>query len=276
MSVSSPNNAQTGNTRKGAILHPFEKTEARFRDIMQSPLKEAEQIGEADIVVGIPFFNETDSITHVVEIAKEGLNKYYPGFKCVIVAAGSPVGKEALEAIDALPQDKKIKRITFLLDDEHINGKGWSVRAIGEIAQTLGADQVILEADLKSRKKNGEIEGLAPDWIYLLLEPIRTGQADMVISRFNRHFLEAPISTYTMYPLFSAIYNCPIQRLVGGQWGISHHILRNYLKDARRMWATDISGYGIDSWIATSAIVSGAKICEANLGIKIHNLSKVS
>ncbi|MBT4510764.1 MAG: glycosidase, partial [Chloroflexi bacterium] len=273
MPVSPSNNKKNGNTRKEVILHPFEKIEACYKNIMQTPLKQAEQIREADIVVGIPFYNEADSVPRVVEIAKEGLNKYYPGFKCVIVAAGSPAGREALEAIDALPQDNKIERITFLLDDERINGKGWSVRAIAEIAQTLGADQVILEADLKSRKNNGDIEGLAPDWIYLLLEPIRTGQADMVVSKFNRHFLEAPISTFTMYPLFTAIYNCPIHRLVGGQWGISHHMLRNYLKDARRMWATDISGYGIDIWIAASAIVSGAKICEANLGIKIHKPS---
>ncbi|MDY6911161.1 MAG: glycosidase, partial [Chloroflexota bacterium] len=60
---------------------------------------------------------------------------------------------------------------------------------------------------------------------------------------------------------------------VGGQWGISYRLIRGYLKNPSRLWSGDISGYGIDSWMATAAITSGARICEANLGTKIHRPS---
>jgi len=230
-------------------------------------------MGEADIVVGIPFYNEVDTIGPVLETIRKGLEEFYPEQKCVIVAAGSPAGGEALKVINARPRSAKISQIAFLLNDERVNGKGWSVRAILEIARILGADLALVEADLRSREKNGEIEGLAPDWISLLLEPIRREKMDVVISRFNRHYLDSPISTHLVYPLLAAIYNRPIHDLVGGQWGISHRLLRTYLQDPRYPWSTEISGYGVDIWLATMAITNEARICEANLGIKIHKPS---
>ena len=261
------------NPKSKTQVHPFEKIEERYIQIMQGPFEQARDIKEADIVIGIPFYNEADTIAHVVNTAREGLKKYYPNQKSVIVTAGSVAGGNALEIINNLPHDKRIDQIAFLLDDELLNGKGWGVRAIIEIAQSLGADHVILEADLKSRKSDGRIEGLAPDWIYLLLEPIRRGQADMVISRFNRHYIEAPISTFVTYPLLTSVYNCPIHHLIGGQWGISHQLLRRQFRYPRNLWNSDIGGYGIDNWIANVAITNSATICEVNLGIKIHKPS---
>ncbi|MDY6912590.1 MAG: hypothetical protein SVM79_09555, partial [Chloroflexota bacterium] len=266
----SGSNSPTGAGQAEALS--FEEVEERFKEIMRGPLIQTVEIGDADIVVGIPFYNEADTIASVLKTVRKGLEEFYPDQKCVIVAAGSPVGGEALRAIDAVPRSEKINRIVFLLDDELLDGKGWSIRAIMEIADKLGADLALLEADLKSRSVNGEIEGLSSEWIRLMLEPVKSGEMDMVISRFNRHYLEAPVSTLT-YPLFTAIYNCPIRRLTGGQWGIAHHLFRTYLSDARYVWRTHISGYGVDAWLATIAITNNARICEAPLGIKIRQRS---
>ena len=241
--------------------------EELFREALREPLGQAEKIGEAGIVVGIPFYDEADTIGTVLKTVREGLEEFYPEQKCAIVAVGSPAGGKALKVVNDLPQSSEISQIAFLLNDERINGKGWALRAIMEVARILGADLAILEADLRSRERNGETEGLVPDWINLLLKPIKQGKADLVISRFNRHYFESPISTHVLYPLLTAIYGCPIHDLVGGQWGISHRLLRTYLKTP---WSTEIGGYGIDSWLATIAITNEARVCEANLGIKVH------
>ncbi|MCJ7515624.1 MAG: hypothetical protein MUO89_06625, partial [Dehalococcoidia bacterium] len=241
-----------------------------FTEALRDPLSRAEEIAEADIVVGIPFYNEADTIASVLKIAAKGLKEFYPDEKCVIVAAGSPAGGGALEVINSLPHVDGISRIAFLLNDERINGKGWSLRAIAEIARSLGANLAILEADLRSRNINGETEGLAPDWIRLLLEPLKRQKMDLVISRFNRHYFESPVSSHFFYPILTAIYKRRINDMVGGQWGISHRLLRTYLKDTRKLWQTDISGYGADSWLVTTAITNEARICEVNLGVKIH------
>lgn len=268
------------NRRRSRITEPAERkgplrdVDERFRESLAPPLGEARRLGRADIVIGIPFYNEVDTIAHVIQIAAMGLEEYYPNQKCVIVAAGSPVGGKALEVIQSLPHPHRIELIAFTFHDPRISGKGWSVRAIAEIARALNADHAILEADLRSREKDGVMQGLAPDWIYLLLEPIRLGKADVVISRFNRHYLEFGPNLLT-YPLLTAIYNRPIHRIVGGQWAISHAILPSYLRVPLHLWGSDISGYGVDGWTAIAGIAGGARIVEADLGIKIHRPSIV-
>ncbi|MFC2011177.1 hypothetical protein ACFLUR_02675, partial [Chloroflexota bacterium] len=195
---------------KGLEPIPTEESERRFRQMMEEPLGLAAEIGSVDIVVGIPFYNEADTIASVVETAREGLEEFYPGQRAIIAAVGSPMGDECLKVLSKIPQGEAIRHMAFLLKDENINGKGWAIRAAMEIAQIVTADLVILEADLTAMERNGEVGGLAPNWIPLLLEPIKEERIDLVVARFNRHPLETPISTQLIYPLLSSIYNCPI------------------------------------------------------------------
>ncbi|MDD5095206.1 MAG: glycosidase [Dehalococcoidia bacterium] len=253
----------------------FDDVDNRFKEVMQRPLSQAAEIGEADIVVGIPFHSESDTISSVLDTIRDGLRKFYPDRKCVIVAAGSPAGGEALKLIDE-SYDDKIDQIAFLLDDERINGKGWSLRAIMEVTRALEADLVILEADLRSRTTNGEVEGLAPDWISLLHEPVRRGKADLVVSRFNQHYANAPVSALLFYPLVTAIYNRPLHLWAGVQWGISNRLIRTYLQTPRHQLSPMVLGYGVDVWLLTKALTSGDMICEANLGIKLHHQSSLA
>ncbi|MFC1901013.1 glycosidase [Chloroflexota bacterium] len=244
-----------------------------FGTFVEEPLKRAAEMGKADIVVGIPFYNEDDIVGEVLKTVYTGLEEYFPDQECVIVAVGSPAGAQALDVINNLPQNSKIKRIAFLLDDDRLNGKGWSVRAILELARVFSADLAIIEADIRSRQKNGDIEGLAPDWINLLLRPIKTHEVDLVVSRFNHHYFDNIISSQLVYPLLAAIYNRPIHDPIGGQWGISGRLIPAYLHDIGRWDEEEIGGYGIDGWLTTQAITSGARIYEANLGIKLDGIS---
>ncbi|MGD9142398.1 MAG: glycosidase [Dehalococcoidia bacterium] len=247
-----------------------EETDKLFQQVIAGHLRRVEEIGSVDIVVGIPFYNEVHTIASVVQTVREGLEEYYPEQKAIIAAVGSPLGDECLQALANIPQDENIKHVSFLLRDLRLSGKGWAVRAAMEIAAAADADLIILESDLTGVERNGEIEGFSPDWIHLLLEPIKAKNMDLVISRFNRHHLESPISSQLIYPLMAAIYNCPVYDVLGGQWGISHHLVDAYLKESFARQGTEVGGYGIDIWLATKAASLKVNICEANLGLKVH------
>lgn len=252
---------------------PHEETEARFEQAMRRPLKRAEQVGHADIVVGIPFYNEAETLPHVVRTAMEGLNAFYPQARSVIVTAGSPKGGEALRSVNRLPRRRKVSRISFILDDDLLDGKGWHVRAILSVADKLGADVVLLEADLTTHIEDSKTIGLVPEWVRLLLDPIRNDGMDIVVSRFTMPPMDSPVCSHVAYPLLAALYDCPIRCLLGGQWGIAHHLLRAYLANPHHAWETEISGYGVDAWLATGAVTRDARICEAHLGTKRHRTS---
>lgn len=256
----------------GASFSPTKDADY-FAAALAEPLRRAEEIGEADIVVGIPFVNESDTIGHVIEIVTEGLGQFYPSSKAVIVAVGNPAGKEALDTIDSLPADDSVPRIAFLLESEQAGGKGWGVWAIMEVARALGADLAIFEADLRSRDRDGVTEGLTPEWMGLLLEPVRRGEMDLVASRFTRHYLEAPISSHVVFPIMAAVYDCPLHDLTGGLWGMSRRLVRTFLQKHPVPPSIEVGGYGIDTWLATTAVISRARIGEAALGIKIHRPS---
>ena len=49
--------------------------------------KRLEEIEKADILVGIPSFNNEKTITHVVQMVSHGLNKYFRDQKSVIMIA---------------------------------------------------------------------------------------------------------------------------------------------------------------------------------------------
>ena len=250
-----------------------EESDQLFQQVIAEYLQQAKEIGSVDIVVGIPFYNEVHTITSVVQTVREGIEEYYPGQKALITAVGSPLGDECLEVLQSIPQEDVIRHLFFLLRVLRLSGKGWAVRAAMEIADVVNADLIILEADLASFEHNGETEGFSPEWIHLLLEPIRTKNMDLVISRFKRHYLESPISSQLIYPLLASIYNCPIHDILGGQWGISHRLVDTYLKEPFARQGTEVGGYGIDIWLATKAASHGVNICETNLGLKVHGVT---
>ncbi len=248
------------------------KAQDAYLDSTSKPFEDVARIGGADIVVGIPFYNEADTIGHVVDVVKEGLTAYYPNKRCVICCAGSPSGDKALKILKEIPLPSGLNHITFLMKSPIVSGKGWALRAIMEVALKLSSDLVILEADLLSKAGEDGIEGLSPDWLNLLLEPIIKEGVDLVLSRFNRHFLDLPISNHLFRPLIASVYNLEVRDPLGGEFGISSEFLKKYLEDPN-VWTREAGSYGVDIWLILKAIIQGANIAEAPLGVKLHRSS---
>jgi len=106
-----------------------------------------------------------------------------------------------------------------------VSGKVWTVRAIVEIASRLHADLALFEADLKSRDVKDDIEGLAPEWVRRLLFPISKEGMDLVIPRFNSHYLDMPGSNHLVRPLLASIFNIKVAGLPGSILGISSRFI---------------------------------------------------
>ena len=65
---------QVGMDRERTKPVSFEEVEECFKEVMREPLSQASEIGEADIVVGIPFYNEVDTIATVLITVRKGLS----------------------------------------------------------------------------------------------------------------------------------------------------------------------------------------------------------
>lgn len=227
-------------------------------------------IGEVDLVVGIPSFNNARTIGHVVRAVQAGLAKYFPDRKAVIVNSdgGSTDGTQevvlqaAVDDYSPLLARHPVFPVHRIVTPYHgIPGKGSALRTVFKIASELNAKAcAVVDADLRS---------IEPSWMDLLLAPVLSEGFDFVSPLYRRHKYDGTITNSIVYPMTRSLYGLRIRQPIGGDFGFSGRMARHYLE--QDVWESDVARFGIDIWMTTSAITDGFKVCQAFLGAKIHD-----
>lgn len=236
------------------------QSEILFNETISRVKAKLNTIGDIDIVIGIPFYNEGDTLKNVISVAKQSLmtNK-----RKLILCVGDPAGREALEIIR---QNFASEVVSFLMPPG-ANGRGYSIRAILELAHFFKSDVVLLEADLVSR---GEY-GIKPDWVDRMANPIFEDY-HMSVASFKRHVFEDIVGNILVAPLIAALYETKFRDPLSGVFAISHDLVGELCTrfDQNREL---LGGYGINPWLITTALKLNKKVCEVNLGAKLSPVS---
>jgi glycosyltransferase involved in cell wall biosynthesis len=252
-------------------MEPYTRTED-FTGIMAR--KEAHDriaaIRSADILIGIPSYNNARTIGHVVRAVQAGLAKYFPYRKAVIMNSdgGSTDGtadivKSAIidDYGSVLLRHRGEPAITLSVPYHGIPGKGSAFRAIFEMAAALNVKAcAVMDADLRS---------ITPEWVELLIKPVLDRGFDYVTPLYHRHKFDGTITNSIVYPLTRALYGKRIRQPIGGDFGFSGRLARFYLNED--VWQTDVARYGIDIWMTTGAVANEFKVAQAFLGAKLHD-----
>ncbi|HEY8231666.1 MAG TPA: glycosyltransferase [Vicinamibacteria bacterium] len=228
------------------------------------------EIGAADVLVGIPSYNNARTIGHVVRAAAAGLAKHFPDQRAVIVNSdgGSTDGTPQVVAAaeQASPSTILVRHplsvVQKIVTPYHgVPGKGSAFRTIFEIARRLEVRAcAVVDSDLRS---------ITPGWIELLLGPVLHEGFDYVAPLYLRHKYDGTITNSIVYPLTRALYGRDVRQPIGGDFGFSGRLAAHYL--GRPVWDSDVARFGIDIWMTTTALADGFKVCEAFLGAKIHD-----
>jgi hypothetical protein len=235
---------------------------------------EIARLERADIMVGIPSFKNAATIGYVVRAAQAGLVQYFPDLRPVVVNsdAGSPDGTqrvvveteppEYIERILLVRPTNRLARVSLTYPEVGgIGGKGAALRTIFEIAAALEVQAlVVVDSDLRS---------IVPEWIELLAGPILKGGYDFVAPLYVRHKHDGTITNTVTYPLTRALYGLRIRQPIGGDFGVSGDLVRQYL--ASDGWTDEVSRFGIDIWMTTEALTGGFAVCQTRLGSKVHD-----
>ena len=218
-----------------------------------------ETIGEADILVGIPSYRNAKTIRHVASVAAEGMVRYFPDLRPVLVNADGGSTDDTMQVFVDTPAPQPVEKMATIY--QGLLGKGSAVRAIFEVAQALEVEAcVVVEADLQS---------ITPQWIKALAGPIIEGGFDYVTSYYSRHKHEAMLTKNIAYPMTRMLYGKDIRQPMGGDFGLSGRVAGLYAE--RDIWETDVARAGIDIWMTTLAINEGLRVCQAPLGTKSHD-----
>lgn len=211
-----------------------------------------------DIVIGIPSYNEADTITHVTETVGKGLETYFPDKLSIIVNFDNN-SKDNTK--DAFLKAKTRTEKKYISTAKGVLGKGNNMANLFYFVKQCDAEAAAsVDSDLKSITKR---------WIEYLVKPVYEGY-DYVTPLYSRHQFDGTLTNHICYPVMFGMFSMDIRQPIGGEFGFSPKLIDYWLKQD---WSESVRHYGIDVFMTLHAVIGGFKICQSGLGTKIHKAS---
>lgn len=228
--------------------------------IRQPTRKRLERLGKADIVIGMPCFNNEGTIAHVIQTVEKGLALHYPTKRCVVIIADGGSVDDTREESEQLENSPWIERIISIY--RGIPGKGTAVREIFEAASVLRSEVCVLfDSDIRS---------ITTGWVQRMVDGILEDSYDFITPYYTRYKYDGTITNNIVYHLTRALYGYRVRQPIGGDFAFSLPLVEEYI--TKDVWETNVAKYGIDIWLTTTALTHNVKIAQANLGVKIHDV----
>ncbi|MDI6800336.1 MAG: hypothetical protein QMD53_06720 [Actinomycetota bacterium] len=219
------------------------------------------EIGRADVVVGVPSYNNAKTIGKVAEMIGKGLARYYPDLEAVIINSDGGSTDSTRQAFMAADVPPSIKRLT--VPYQGVPGKGSALKTVFEAAEILGVKMcLVMDSDTRSIQAN---------WVKALIDPMYLHSYGYVTPHYLRNKHDGTITNSLAYPLTRALFGLRIRQPIGGDFGLSGGLV--LALNHQRIWQyeTDVNRFGIDIWMTTIAIAEGFRVCQTSLGAKIHD-----
>ncbi|HVL33849.1 MAG TPA: glycosyltransferase, partial [Actinomycetota bacterium] len=228
-------------------------------------------IENAEIICGIPSYNNSNTIANVVRAVEAGLRRRFPDVPTAIVISDGSSGDGTMQAaIDATTVGEEEPMLIsasapipqrLAIRYRGISGKGSAFRTIFTLAEMTSARAIaVFDADLRS---------ITPHWVENLVAPVIEHGQDFVAPVYARHKYDGTITNAIAFPLTAALYGVKLRQPIGGEFGFSRELASHWSRQA--VWATDVARYGIDIWMTTVALTEGFRVAQANLGAKVHD-----
>jgi hypothetical protein len=210
-------------------------------------------ISKADIIVGIPSYNEAPNIAYPTEQAALGLKEYFPDLESVIINCDNSSSDGTAQAF-MNAQSHGIPKM-YVSTPRGIRGRGNNLKnLLRKVIELDAKGALIIDASLKS---------ITPMWIKNLAEPLFKDFA-FVAPFYVRHKYDGTITNNIAYPLTRSLYGRRVRQPIGGDFGLSNKMATLFLKSP--LWDEDVSQFGIDIWMSTLAVNEGLPVCQAFLG----------
>ncbi|MFQ6114209.1 MAG: glycosyltransferase [bacterium] len=223
-------------------------------------LEKIDQLGTVDLVVGIPSYNNAETIGGVVKAFGEGIKRYYPNAEALIINSDGGSKDDTAEIFYKPDLPTNVERISTVYQGP--SGKGSALRTVFETAQALNT-KICLVTDADCRTND-------PRWAEQLSRPICDGLCGFVTPLYLRDKHDATITNGLIYPLTRALYGRGVRQPIGGDFGISGGLLPVFTNELHWKKLPEISAFGVDIWLTTTAICEGIQIYQTSLGQKIH------
>jgi hypothetical protein len=221
-------------------------------------------VGQVDILVGVPTFNNAATVEAVVRSLHVGLAEHFPRERTALVNpdGGSDDGTVDLVR-DAPMAREEIRgspglRTTHRVSARHtgLPGSGAGARVVFAAADLLQARTVVLF--------DADVANPSPDWVADLARPVQRNEADLVLPIHPRHRFDGPLLTQLVRPLLGTAYARRLACSLTGPFACSGRFAAHLA--AHGVWDSDLARPALDVWWLANALADDLRVQQAHLG----------
>lgn len=230
-------------------------------------LRELINVGEVDILVGVPTYNDARTIGQVVQAIRAGLLKYFPRQRAVIINtdAGSRDGTPDLvraASISDLQQASNVHALRTLhcistrYSDEPAHGTALRlILAAGELLRATS--YAVIAPDSTT---------VEPEWLENLIRPVYADNFDLVTPVYQRHKFDGLLVRNLVYPVTRALYGKRVREPSPPEFAFSGRLGNHFL--GQEIWSQDIGHTGAEIGLTLAAMTGGFRLAQTFLGVK--------
>jgi glucosylglycerate synthase len=230
-------------------------------------LRQLINVGEVDILVGLPTHNNAKTVGSVVHTIRNGILRNFSRERAVIINAdgGSRDGTPELITGVSIDDVRPASSVYALRTLHAISTKYASTPHSGVALRTILAAAELLRAKA-CIVVSPESESITPEWISTLLRPVYYDGFDLVSPTYRRHKFDGLLMTNLLYPMVRALYGVRIREAYMPEFGFSGRLGSQFLGQNR--WNDGIGENGIQLRLSLAAVTGGFRICQSFLGEK--------
>jgi glucosylglycerate synthase len=233
-------------------------------------LRQLINVGEVDILVGLPTHNNAKTVGSIVHTIQRGILSGFPRERAVIINAdgGSRDGTPDLVTGVSIDDMRPASNLYALRTLHSISTRYGNSPASGVAFRTVLAAAELLRAKA-CVMLSPESTSIEPEWLYKLLRPIYRDGFDLVTPTYQRHKFEGLLITNLLYPMTRALYGKKIYEAYAPEFGFSGRLGTQFL--GQDVWTDGTDGAGVELRLTLAAITGKFGICQSFLGQKVHS-----
>lgn len=238
-------------------------------------LRQLINVGEVDILVGLPTHNNAGSIAPVLQSIRAGILECFPRERVVIINAdgGSQDGTPELvtgASIDDVWSASKVYALRTLhaISTQYAPTPepGTALRTILAAADLLRARACVLISP--------DSTTIQPDWLQRLVGPVYHDSFDLVSPIYRRQKFEGLLTRNLLYPMTRAVYGYGIREPYASEFSISGRLATDFLN--KPLWNQEWDRIGAEVCLTITALTGKYRVCQSFLGTKAQPVGSAS
>ncbi len=230
-------------------------------------LRQLINVGEVDVLIGLPTHNNAKTIEPVLRAIQTGILKCFPRERAVIINADGGSRDETRELV-----------MKASIDDVWSASKAYALRTLHAISAEYAPTPepgtalraILAAADLLRAKAcvliSPDATTIEPDWLQRLINPVYKDNFDLVCPIYRRQKFEGVLMRNLLYPMMRAIYGYGIREPYASDFAISGRLATDFL--GNDIWNDEWGKTGAEVSITIAAITGKYRVCQSFLGTK--------